>query len=98
MGVDVVAQAATGVQPEANGLEATRLIKAELPEIRIVIVTVADDDEHLFEAIESGAEGYLLKHMDGRDEQAKTASSCEAARTHRAEAVSTHSDSTGRTS
>ncbi|HEX4930940.1 MAG TPA: response regulator transcription factor [Gaiellaceae bacterium] len=49
--------------PEADGLEATRLIKAELPEIRIVIVSVSDDDEHLFEAIKSGAEGYLLKDM-----------------------------------
>lgn len=49
--------------PRCNGLEATRLIKAELPRIRIVIVTVSDDDEHLFEAVKSGAEGYLLKGM-----------------------------------
>jgi DNA-binding NarL/FixJ family response regulator len=49
--------------PVANGLEATRLIKAELPAARIVIVTVSDDDEDLFEAIKSGAEGYLLKDM-----------------------------------
>ncbi len=49
--------------PEMGGLEATRLIKAELPEIRIVIVTVSDDDEHLFEAIKNGADGYLLKDM-----------------------------------
>lgn len=53
--------------PEANGLEATRLIKAELPEIRIVIVTVSDDDEHLFEAVKSGAEGYLLKDMSEQE-------------------------------
>src|SRR3990172_11184145 len=46
-----------------NGLEATRLIKAEMPEIRIVMVTVSDSDEHLFEAVKSGAEGYLLKNM-----------------------------------
>ena len=57
--------------PECNGLEATRLIKAELPEIRIVIVTVSDDDEHLFEAIKSGAEGYLLKGMS-EDELERT--------------------------
>jgi len=49
--------------PECNGLEATRLIKAELPETRIAIVTVSDHDEDLFEAIKSGAEGYLLKDM-----------------------------------
>ncbi len=49
--------------PEVDGLEATRLIKAELPDVRIVIVTVSEDDEHLFEAIKSGADGYLLKDM-----------------------------------
>ncbi len=53
--------------PEADGLEATRLVKAELPEIRIVIVTVSDDDEHLFEAVKSGAEGYLLKDMSRQE-------------------------------
>lgn len=51
-----------GMSP-CNGLEATRLIKAELPETRIVVVTVSDDDDDLFEAIKSGAEGYLLKDM-----------------------------------
>lgn len=50
--------------PECNGLEATRLIKAELPDTRIAIVTVSDHDEDLFEAIKSGAEGYLLKDVD----------------------------------
>ncbi len=49
--------------PQCNGLEATRLIKAELPGTRIAIVTVSDHDEDLFEAIKSGAEGYLLKDM-----------------------------------
>jgi len=49
--------------PECNGLEATRLIKAELPDTRIAIVTVSDHDADLFEAIKSGAEGYLLKDM-----------------------------------
>lgn len=49
--------------PECNGLEATRLIKAELPDVKIVMLTVSDDDDDLFEAIKSGAEGYLLKDM-----------------------------------
>lgn len=53
--------------PDCDGLEATRLIKAELPETRIVMVTVSDDDEHLFEAVKSGAEGYLLKDMTRED-------------------------------
>jgi Response regulator containing a CheY-like receiver domain and an HTH DNA-binding domain len=49
--------------PRMNGLEATRLIKTEMPETKIVILTVSDDDENLFEAIKSGAQGYLLKSM-----------------------------------
>ena len=57
--------------PECNGLEATRLIKAARPEITIVIVTVSDDDDDLFEAIKSGADGYLLKNMS-EDELSRT--------------------------
>ncbi len=49
--------------PGCDGLEATRLIKAELPETVIVILTVRDDEEKLFEAIRSGAQGYLLKNI-----------------------------------
>ncbi|MBI2953854.1 MAG: response regulator transcription factor [Chloroflexi bacterium] len=49
--------------PRCNGLEATRLIKAELPEITIVVLTVSEDDEDLFEALKSGADGYLLKNL-----------------------------------
>ena len=47
--------------PRLNGLEATRLIKAEQPNIKIVILTMSENDEDLFEAIKSGACGYLLK-------------------------------------
>ena len=47
--------------PGMGGLEATRLIKAELPEIRVVILTVSEADEDLFESIRSGAHGYLVK-------------------------------------
>ncbi|MBI2854699.1 MAG: response regulator transcription factor [Chloroflexi bacterium] len=49
--------------PRLNGLEATRAIKAELPDIKVVILTVSDDEQDLFEAIKSGAEGYLLKNL-----------------------------------
>ncbi|MBN1887350.1 MAG: response regulator transcription factor [Thermoflexales bacterium] len=49
--------------PRCDGLRATRLIKAELPEITIVMLTVSEDDENLFEAIKSGASGYLLKDL-----------------------------------
>ena len=47
--------------PVCNGLTATRLIKAELPEIKVVMLTVSASDEDLFEAVKSGANGYLLK-------------------------------------
>ncbi|MBZ0276166.1 MAG: response regulator transcription factor [Anaerolineae bacterium] len=47
-----------------NGLEATRQIKARWPDIQIVILTVSEEDEFLFEAIKSGAQGYLLKNLD----------------------------------
>ncbi len=49
--------------PECSGIEATRMIKAELPETKIIMLTVSDDEEDLFEAISSGAHGYLLKDM-----------------------------------
>ncbi len=47
--------------PECDGLAATRLIKAEMPQINIVMLTISASDEHLFEAVKSGASGYLLK-------------------------------------
>ena len=53
--------------PGCNGLEATRLIKAEMPDTKIVMVTVSDDEEDLFEAIKSGAQGYVLKNMPGEE-------------------------------
>lgn len=53
--------------PELSGLEATREIKAKWPEIKIVILTVSEEDEHLFEAIKSGAQGYLLKNIHSQE-------------------------------
>ncbi len=50
--------------PEMNGLEATRRIKEEMPNARIVILTVEEKDENLFEAVKSGAQGYLLKKIE----------------------------------
>jgi len=50
--------------PELNGLAATRLISAELPAVKVVILTASDDDADLFEAIKSGAQGYLFKNLD----------------------------------
>lgn len=50
--------------PGCNGLEATRRIKQEMPHVRIAMLTVSDDDQHLFDAIKSGAQGYLLKNLE----------------------------------
>jgi DNA-binding NarL/FixJ family response regulator len=50
--------------PGLDGLAATRLIKSAQPEVRIVILTVSEDDADLFEAIKSGAAGYLPKSLE----------------------------------
>lgn len=50
--------------PEMGGIEATRRIRAELPDTRVVMLTVSDQDRDLFEAIKSGAHGYLLKNLE----------------------------------
>jgi len=52
--------------PEMDGLEATRQIKTEVPSARIVILTISEDDRNLFEAIKSGAQGYVLKKIEPR--------------------------------
>ena len=49
--------------PGWDGLKATQLIKEEMPYVKIVMLTISDDDTDLFEAIKSGAEGYLLKNI-----------------------------------
>ena len=49
--------------PVCNGVEATRLIKAERPETKVVVLTISDEDDDLFQAIKSGADGYLLKNL-----------------------------------
>ena len=50
--------------PEMDGLEATKRIAAELPDVKVVILTASDEDNNLFEAIKSGAKGYLLKDLE----------------------------------
>jgi DNA-binding NarL/FixJ family response regulator len=51
--------------PHCNGLEATRRIKAQQPELKIVMLTTSAEDDDLFESIKSGACGYLIKSMSG---------------------------------
>jgi DNA-binding NarL/FixJ family response regulator len=50
--------------PEMDGLAATRLISAEMPQVKVVVLTASDEDAKLFEAIKSGAQGYLLKNLE----------------------------------
>ena len=50
--------------PELNGLGATRLLTAELPQIAVVVLTASEDDEDLFEAVKSGAQGFLPKDLE----------------------------------
>ena len=50
--------------PGVNGLEATRLIKEASPEIKVIALTIHDDDEYVFKVIEAGAGGYVLKDVD----------------------------------
>jgi two-component system NarL family response regulator len=52
--------------PIMNGIEATRKILSELPEIKIIILTSLEERENLFRAIKAGASGYLLKNLDGK--------------------------------
>lgn len=47
--------------PKLNGVEATRRIKAECPEVRVLVLTAHDDDEYVFTLLQAGANGYLLK-------------------------------------
>ena len=49
--------------PRCNGLDALRLIKREMPGIKIVMLTVSEEDEDVFQAVKEGAEGYLLKNL-----------------------------------
>jgi len=52
--------------PVCDGLEATQRIKKEFPEITIVMLTVSEEDEKVFEAIRNGAQGYLLKSISSK--------------------------------
>src|SRR3974390_2846658 len=50
--------------PGTDGIQATRRIREILPFSKVVILTVSEKDKDLFEAIESGAHGYLLKTLE----------------------------------
>ncbi len=50
--------------PEMNGIQATAEVKKRYPQIKIVMLTVFDNDENIFNSIKAGADGYLLKEVD----------------------------------
>lgn len=50
--------------PEMDGITATKIVKKKYPHIKIIMLTVADDDENIFKSIQAGADGYLLKETD----------------------------------
>ena len=49
--------------PEVDGIEATRLIRSEFPEARIIALTSYDGDQDIYRALEAGVRGYMLKEM-----------------------------------
>ncbi len=53
--------------PECNGIEATKLVKDKYPQIKIIMLTVFDNDENIFNAIKAGADGYLLKEVNPKE-------------------------------
>jgi DNA-binding NarL/FixJ family response regulator len=53
--------------PRMDGISATREIKDLLPQTAVVILTGHEDDEHVFEGIKAGAQGYLLKDSEPED-------------------------------
>jgi DNA-binding NarL/FixJ family response regulator len=53
--------------PELNGIEAAQIIHETLPETGIVILSIHSDLEHIFRALQAGAQGYLLKESAGSE-------------------------------
>ena len=49
--------------PTMNGIEATRAIRSAFPSTRIIMLTVSDEEDDLFDAVKAGANGYLLKEV-----------------------------------
>lgn len=54
------------IMPEMDGIEATRRISRTCPAVSVVILTVSEDENNLFEAVKNGAKGYVLKDTPSR--------------------------------
>jgi DNA-binding NarL/FixJ family response regulator len=75
-GVDAVAQALSSKpdlcildvgMPRLTGLQAAREIRAQLPEVRVLMLSMHDDEHYLFDALKAGASGYVLKREADQD-------------------------------
>ncbi len=53
--------------PVLDGIETTEIVKQKYPQIKIIMLTVFDNDENIFKAIKAGADGYLLKEINAKD-------------------------------
>lgn len=53
--------------PVLNGIETTQVVKQKYPQIKIIMLTAFDNDENIFNAIQAGADGYLLKEINPKD-------------------------------
>jgi DNA-binding NarL/FixJ family response regulator len=49
--------------PVMNGVEAVRRLRDEMPQVKVVVLTVSEDEDYLFDAVRFGAHGYLLKDL-----------------------------------
>jgi len=53
--------------PEMDGIKATEIVKKKYPQIKVIMLTVLDDDSYVFDAIKAGANGYLLKEINAEN-------------------------------
>ena len=53
--------------PKMNGIAATEAVKNKYPQIKIIMLTVFDNDENIFNSIKAGADGYFLKEVNPRE-------------------------------
>lgn len=53
--------------PRLNGVEVTRRIKGELPQVGVVVLTMHEDEAYVYELVKAGASGYVLKRASARD-------------------------------
>lgn len=53
--------------PQMNGIDATYQVKQKYPQIKIIMLTVFDNDENIFKSIKAGADGYFLKEVNPQE-------------------------------